>query len=220
MAILFFAYLGILLVNSVMGVVNYKKLSAPIRGLTHVILITLISEMTAEYLSYKKNNNSEVYHFYVIISFWLYFLIYYNLFKSIRLKLIFFNLAILFTIFCVINSLFYEKLDNIPSINLMLNNVFLVILSLFCFKNLIDQNPFEDIRGNSFFWLNTSVLVYYTLQIFSWGIMNYLIKAHKNVMPLIIFGIFLSIIYYIALGVAILLDTKKSSLRANSHEQS
>ena len=203
-------YIFILLADSLVGVFNYKKLSIPIKFLTLLACMTCCSESLAKFLGHRNNNNSEVYHFYVIISFWVYFLIYFKLFKNARQKLVFLNIAIFFTIFCVINSLYYQKLDSIPSINLTVNNVILVFLSLFYFKTLIDENPFEDIRKNSLFWFNTSVLIYYTLQIFSWGIMNYLISTGKNIVPLIIFGIFLSIIYNIAIGITIALDGRKS----------
>jgi len=118
--------------------------------------------------------------------------------------------AILFTIISTVNSLTYQPLNNFPSINLILNNILLVVFSLFYFKHLIDLNPFEDLKKNSTFLFNTAVLVYFTIQIFIWGIMNYLMQTHQNNESLIIFGVIVSILYYATIAIVTLIDLQNT----------
>ena len=206
LSFLLILYFIVILMSIITGAAKFTTLSAPVKILTILLFTTLISESIAEYLSYKAHNNCSVYHFYVIISFWLYALIYFYLLKLMKLKLIFYMIAILFTIFCVINSLLFQRLDSFPSINFTFNNVLLVIFSLVYFKSIIDRDPFQTIKKNSAFWFNTSVLIYFSIQLLIWGIMNYLAKTGKDFMPLIIFGLIISILYYAALGISIFLD--------------
>ncbi len=207
-----YIYLLTVLISGLIGAVRFKNLTVPIKILSILVWIIFLCESVAEYLSHKINNNTQVYHFYVILAFWLYVMIYFQILRSVRLKFAVIIAAILFTFFSVINSLFYQKLDSFPSINLTISDVILVFLSLFYLKISIDHNPFEPLRKNSLFWFNISVLVYFSLQLFIWGIMNYLITNDKDVTPLIMFGLIISILFYTALGISIILDNPKTSV--------
>jgi hypothetical protein len=198
----------------ILGGVCFNRLSAPMKILVFLLLATLISESFGIYLSYARRNNFQVYHFYVIVSFWLYSLIYYSLLNKMGSPFILLALPILFTIFSLINSLTYEKLDNFPSINIMASNVMLVIYSLLYYKHLIDLDPFKPLRKNSLFWFNSAVLIYFTIQIFIWGMLNYLIKNKKDISILISFGSYISISYYITLGISIWINHKQERLKA------
>lgn len=202
-------YLSFILVTALFGVVKFRHLTTPLRLLVLLVCYAFISESIAEYLRITIKNNPEVYHFYVIISFWLNTLIYLQILESIKTKLTFIIIAIAFTLFGILNSLLFQKLNSVPSINLTVNNVILVIFSLIVFRHLTDQNPFEPIQKNWVFYFNATVLIYFTIQIFNWGILNYLLKSHVNIMPIIYFNYFINILYYIALGITIWVGSGK-----------
>ncbi len=202
-------YLFFILVNAIFGVVKFRQLTTPLRILVLLIWVAFISESLAEYLSQTVHNNTEVYHFYVIITFWLNTLIYLQILESRKTRLLILIMGFPFTVFCILNSLLFQNLHNFPSINLEVNNAILVIFSLIVFKNLIDQNPFEPIQKNWIFYFNTTVLVYFSAELFIWGILNYLIKNRVNLHPIIYLDYFLSILYYIALGITIWVGSGK-----------
>ncbi len=205
-------YLATILVVTLTGVVKFSSLTTPVKFITILAFASFISESLSFYIAYIHGNNEPVFHFYVILSFWIYAIIYFHMLKQIRLRLIFLIISLFFTIFCAFDSLFYQKLSSFPSINIILSNVILVGFSLFYFKYLIDVNPFEPLKKNSLFWFNISVLAYFSIQIFIWGILNYLMRNQnkKDMTILLSFAIYVSICYYIALGFAILLDIKTS----------
>jgi len=203
-------YLATILIVALTGVVKFASLTTPVKFITILAIATFISESLSTYIAYIHKNNEPVFHFYVILSFWIYALIYFHMLNQIRLRLIFLIISLAFTVFCALDSLFYQKLASFPSINIILSNAILVCFSLFYFKHLIDVNPFEPLKRNSSFWFNIAVLAYFSIQIFIWGILNYLIRNQnkKDMSILLSFAVYVSICYYIALGLAILLDIK------------
>lgn len=208
LTILDYISLGVLLIISIAGVVKFSRLTTPVIILTILILVTLVSESIAAYLAHTKKDNLAVYHFYVIVAFWLYSLCYFFLLKRTKGRILILLIPVIFTLFAVINSIGYQRLSDFPSINIIVSNVLTISYSLYYFKYLIDLNPFETLRRNSRFLFNTSVLVYSTLVLFVLGILNYLFAHGKNPVPLIVFNYFMTMGYYIALGITILQDRK------------
>ncbi|HTE10238.1 MAG TPA: hypothetical protein VK645_04695 [Chitinophagaceae bacterium] len=207
--VLVILYLFIILVTAGFGLLSFRIAEAAIRVLTILLFITFLSESISVYLPMAGSSNYPVYHFYVIISFWLYSLIYFYLFKAKNIRFVVLGVPVVFTIFCIVNSMNYQRLNQFPSTNVMVSNITLVIYSLIYLKHLIDSNLFISLRRNAEFWLNSAVLVYFTLQVFIWGIFNYLIKNKMNINPMINFAVCTSIIFYLVLGLAIYLETKK-----------
>jgi hypothetical protein len=202
---IFFTYLASIVCAAIVGIGRFKYLSIPFRFLVALLITTAVSESFTTYLSFVLHvNNRPVYHFYLIIAFWLYCFIYFHLVNNARSRLLILLMAICFTIFSVIDSLFFQKIQDFPSNNLIVCNVMLVALSLLYFKYLIDINPFEALKKNSRYLLNTGILIYFTLEIFIWGILDYLEKVNKYNGPVIIFGLLLSILYYSFLSIIIL----------------
>jgi hypothetical protein len=209
MKILVAIYFGAILIDILIGVVRLKHLTTPFIVLSLLLFITFLSESIATYLPYIHLSNVVVYHFYVIIAFWLYSLIYFYLLKKSRVRGIILLVSILFSAFAIFNSLNYQKLNSFPSINIILFNVLLVIYSIYFLKHMIEIDPFNSLFKNSFFWFNTGVLTYFTLEIFIWGVMDYLIKNDKNIQMLLTFGVCISICFYGILGLSIWLDDKR-----------
>jgi hypothetical protein len=208
MTFLMYVYLSVLLIVTLIGAVRLPRLTTAIRILTAVIFITLVSESLSTYLPYRHVSNTIIYHFYVIVSFWLYSLTYFFLFIQARQRLIILVVLILYTLFALVDSLFYQKLQEFPSLNIIVYNVLLFVYSILYMKNLIDLNPFEPSYKNPTFLFNIAVLSYFTIQIFIWGILNYLLKTGKDIDPLVLFSMCTGILFYGTLGIAILQGRK------------
>lgn len=199
---LMYLYLSVLLLAAVAGIVRLRRLSMPIRIVAILLVVTLISEVLSTWLPYRQIGNAIVYHFYLIVSFWLYSLTYFFLFQRARQRFIILVVPVLYTLFALIDSLYYQGLHEFPSTNIVVYNVLLFTYSILYMKTLVDLNPFEPSHKNPNFLFNIAVLSYFTLQLFVWGIMNYLLKIRKNIDPLVLFSIFTSILYYGTLGIA------------------
>src|ERR1700733_13693061 len=105
MNILVIIYFAAIFLDVSIGVVRLKYLTTPFIVLTLLLIITFLSESIATYLPYIHISNVVVYHFYVIIAFWLYSLIYFYLLKKSNLRGIVLILSILFSVFSIYNSL-------------------------------------------------------------------------------------------------------------------
>jgi hypothetical protein len=212
MKVLIYTYQAILLIATLTGIVRFSRLTTPARVLVLLLVSTCICEGISTTLAYRKCNNIFIYHFLVIISFWFYSYMYYLLIPASRLRLRILVIPLLYTPLALINSLYFEKLNEFPSINLILYGVSLSVYAILYFKQLIDLDLFDPSVSNPLFLFNTAVLIYFTMETFNWGILRYLIsKRYMTLDPLIYFGYIASILYYFTLGISILLSNKAPS---------
>ncbi|MFT3825856.1 MAG: hypothetical protein QM731_18195 [Chitinophagaceae bacterium] len=207
-AVQFIIYLVILLADCITGAVNYKALTAPFKALLVLLIITLVSESTSLYLAYTIKLSFPVYHVYVLLSFILYSIIFYLLFISNRvLRTIVVSTGIVFTLFSVSNSLFIQRLNSFPSYSILISSILLVLYALLFFGFLSGRD--EDKKNwNSLIILNSAILLFFSVQIFNWGIYNYMLKKHISAQSISRFGYIISLIYYIALGCSIIASKK------------
>lgn len=203
-------YMTAIALAALLGLISITRIRMAFKVLVVLLVLTFCSEWIAIGFGQQGKRNYQVYHFYVIVAFWMYSVIYYFLMEKARLRIALLLIPILFTGFCFLISLKYQRLDSFPSINITVSNFALITYSLLFYKYLIDLNPFENFRTKSYFWFNSSVLSYFTIQLFNWGFINYLIKAGYNLYPLVTFGAVVSTIYYLILGYSIWLDRKNS----------
>ena len=209
MKALTFTYQAVLLLTTLTGVVRFSRLTAPVKVLVALLFITCVCEGISTSLAHSRCNNIIVYHFLVIISFWFYSFIYYLLIATPRLRLRILLIPLLYTPLALVNSLYFEKLTEFPSVNLILYGISLSVYAILYFKHLIDLDLFEPSIKNPIFLFNTAVLTYYTVETFNWGITRYMIsKRIMTLDPLIYFGYIVSILYYFTLGISILLCNK------------
>ncbi|MFT3705245.1 MAG: hypothetical protein QM802_22955 [Agriterribacter sp.] len=194
--------------SAIAGLAFFKQVQTAFKVVTGLLLITLCSELIGRILVQHHKANYPVFHFYAIVAFWIYSVIYFFLMPKFRIRMVFLLIPILFTGFSFLISLKYQRLDSFPSINITVSSFILIIYSLTYYKYIIDLNPFEILRAKSYFWFNSSVLAYFSIQLFIWGLFNYLIKAGYNLNPLITFGAIVSTLYYLILGYSIWLDRK------------
>src|SRR5688572_7721569 len=76
-------YYGALMVSVLLSIVFIKQLRPAFRYLAILIILTFISESTAKFISFVlKGNSNVVYHFFVVIEFGLYALVYHYLFNT------------------------------------------------------------------------------------------------------------------------------------------
>ncbi len=206
MLLKFVIYIVLIFITVVIGVVKFKTLPPPFKALVFLLFITCVSESTSLFFAYNKKMSFPVYHFYVLISFWLYSYIFQLLFKNKKIKIIMIFITLPFTAFSIINSLIIQKLTTFPSYSILISSIIIVIYTLLFLKKDFDKND-EAIGSKSEYLLfNFSVLFFFTIQVFNWGIYNYLLKTKTNTAVFANFGYFSSLLFYIMLGICLLLN--------------
>ncbi len=162
-----------------------KGIIAPFNLLSLLIVITLFSESIAKLLSYGfRQNNSIVYHFFVPIEYLFYVLIYTRFFGTTPWKKALFISFIVLVVLEVINTLFFQSLKRSNTNTLILEAIFLVVISLFYFKGIRNNLFFASLLKEGAFWFNASVLLYYSLNILIWGFHS--LKVYQMKRPPII----------------------------------
>ena len=189
-------------------IIFWKKVGKAVKYISILILITLISEFVAKYFSFKlKISNNIVYHFFVIIEYGLYCLIFHlNLRSALTTKFLVISLVVLI-IGEITNTIFFQPLETTNTNILILEALFLVFFSLLLFKKLSENIEMDSLFPQSVFWFNTGILIYYSFNVLIWGFHSFKVYRLERP-PIIIYDInlLLSGLLYLLFSVAIVLD--------------
>jgi len=181
-----------------LGFFGWNRINSVFKILVAIFLVNISSDLVALYLaSVKTVSNTYVYHFSVIILFWLYSYLFYQLYNSgSKIKSYVMLVPAIFTIFCIVLSYYYEKLSEFPSINIIVSSVLIVVYCLFKLNQLINENPEKELRRDKHFLLICSILTYFTLTAFVFGLVNIIMKTSYSVLPLILFINVATLVFY------------------------
>ena len=185
---------------------KYGRLSQMQRKLFYLVILFSITELIANIFWYQKLNNLPVYHFYAIIECLCILSIYQDVLQKIYPKYLLPVLAVLFTVFCIVNMLFFQDLLTFNS-NATTTLGFLVIfLSLSYFYALLKQVKYTLLERNPMFWLNAGFLIYFSSNLLLFFINNSMFTKPDEVSYLVwglhaIVNIILVIFFTIAIWI-------------------
>ncbi|MCO5950966.1 hypothetical protein [Mucilaginibacter flavidus] len=202
-------YLLLLLIISVIGFARFKRLSKAFKILTVMILCTLISESIKKVYGRVYHNNMPVAHIWAVIEFAFSAVVYYYLVSNAILKK-----AIVISIFAmfllaIANVLFFEKLSQFPSLTLEASHIVYVVYSLLLFRQMLFAPAEQSLFRQSLFWFNINMLFYATTMFLNFALMSYFIQNKLDVGPLVYFSVVVNFIFYIVIGVVLLIDNSK-----------
>lgn len=200
----FLFYLLIITSGVVIGIVNFKKITMPFKIIIFFLLATLLSEIVSRILSYLINNSSPTYHFYVLISATVISFMYFKLIKNNRTLI--FILYVLFCFFSITNSLFIQKLTTFPTNSIVTSCILFIFYGLLFYKQIIDNG--EVSLKQSIILLNVVFLVYFSSQLFNWGLYNYLSNKILNPNIIYTFSYILNLFFYISIVFLLVLEYK------------
>jgi hypothetical protein len=209
--LLFTIYLLLLLSVFLNGAVQYKKQSAPFKILIIFIGFTFITESISRILAWRLHNSMPIYHLVSPLEYTCFTLMYLSFFQDKKTEAIKY-LYLPVIIFSMVNSFYIQGLMNFPSNSILLFQIIYLAYSLLGFKQLLDMSTKTSIRRQSFFWLNTALLFFSSTQLFFFGLLNYAIRHHLNLMPIYIFSYVINLIYYIFMAIAINTDRSRSPI--------
>ena len=178
------------------------KSTIPIRVL---VLITLILDSIIYYyfVTGQNKNNMFLFHAFTFFEMILLFLYFRTFFQQIWAKNALIVLLILFALIAIINPLYWESLDEFPSITRTIECILIMILSILFFLNLFQQSNITNLLQYSHFWLVSGLLLFFAATFFMNIVGSLVINQNNlgfNVYDIHSFlNIFLNIIYTIAL---------------------
>lgn len=203
------AYYSLLIAAAVVSLLLMKRFSEGFTYLAILIIVTLISESIAKYVSfvYRKNSNF-IYHVFVVIEFGFYALIYSRFFGNRQWNIILlFCFAALF-LAEILNTIFLQPLKWSNTNVLILEALMLVFISLNYFMKLREETLHTPLVKEPIFWFNCAVLFYYSFNVLIWGFHSLKVYQLKKP-PLIIydFNLILSALLYFVYGSALILNS-------------
>jgi hypothetical protein len=203
---IYVVYLTLLLLIAIVGFTRFKKLSKGFRILTVLILCTLISESIKKVYGKIYHNNMPIAHIWAVIEYALLSLTYFYLLTGAWVKKAIIASTVAMLILEVVNVLFFEKLTQFPSLILEVSHILYVVYSLLLFRQMLlfpmEQNLFKQ----SLFWFNINVLFYATTMFLNFALLSYFIGNKLDVAALIYFGLVINFIFYIVIGISLLID--------------
>ena len=199
-----FVYLLIILVFSIIGILKFKYCDITFKLLTALLFYTFISEVISTFLEYTSGNNSIPQKIYTLFHIAIFTSIYYTIFDQPLIKKIVLFVGVIFFLYALYYIIKFNK-SELPSYLIMLDAIILVFFSILYYFELVLNPNVENILSSGNFWLNTSVILYFTGVFIFFASFNYLLLHNKNILIQLgnIKNFFLDPLHYFLLGLSL-----------------
>lgn len=206
MQVRFILYLYLLGIVLMVGAFYYGRLTKPFRILTLLVGYTLCSEFTGRHLAFSIQNSNPVYHVLIIVEFNAYAMMFLYLLKHAHFSIVIWTSCIVVTLFSLIDTFWLQNILTFPTYSLLVSHGVVVLLVLLLYNEMRGYPVQVNILKTSVFWLNNAILLYCAGDFLIWGIYNYFVGKHINndLISALSYGI--NILYYLFLGMAILIN--------------
>ncbi|MBD0254318.1 MAG: hypothetical protein ICV83_01260 [Cytophagales bacterium] len=111
-------------------------------------------------------NNLPLFHLFTLIELLFFGWVYEQVFINVLLKRIVAVLTVVLGVFTVGNSILWESIWTFNSISATAEGVYLIVLSLLLFRQLLLQDEVMFLDRHPLFWLNSGVLLYFAGNLF------------------------------------------------------
>jgi len=163
---------------------NYRQLDTVLKIMGLFCLLSaipdIISLVTAYILKLISFNNLFLMHLYDMMAVIFFTVIYSKAFYKPVLKKMTLILGIMALAMMLYSSIFIEGLLVYPSISNTVLSMFLIVLSLTYFYQLLTRQEFMYIEKQGLFWINSGVLFYYSITIFLFMLYSKINHAYKE----------------------------------------
>ncbi|MEZ2337604.1 hypothetical protein AB6735_18300 [Mucilaginibacter sp. RCC_168] len=155
---------------------NYRQMDSILKIAAAYFFVSFLFDQ-GFWIALNAGNNSlndmPFVHLYLFVSLGFYSVIYYHLILNSILKKITLILAVVTLIAFLYNSL---KLLSYPTISNTALSIFLIILSLVYFYQLLNRQEYVYIEKQGWFWINAGILFYSAVNIFLFMLFNQIPK--------------------------------------------
>lgn len=151
-------------------------------------------------------------HFYVMIEFILWGLVYWLMMKSFVKRKMYWGVVVLFELYCLYNTIFRQNLTEYPQTR-SIEGILIMIFSLFYFYHLMVESKINKLIKEPTIWINSAVLFYFTSLVFFNLLFTHLLEKNIEFLKNIIayFFTILNIIFYLVLSISFYLQKLKAS---------
>jgi hypothetical protein len=161
--------------STLVGVIRFRKLNGDQRILLTLLFNAVIVELAGRILWMNEWSNLFLYHFYAVAEFLLLSTLYSRHLNGLIKPLYIKSLMIAFLIFAVVNSLFFQSLKQFNSNVTFIEGLLLIVLSIVYFYKLLRDLDHKKLERVPMFWINMSVLTYFSGALILFHVANDLI---------------------------------------------
>ena len=196
----------IVLIPIIISGYKFKSLSKVQLKLFYLIILIFLVEIIANILWRNKINNLPVYHFYTVFELLFILNIYKTVLKHPFSKKFFVSVGIGFTVFAIVNTVYFQDLTTFNSNTTTLLGILVIFLALSYFYTLLKEVKYGALETNPMFWINSGFLIYFSSNLTLFFINNNLFKGSTEASYLVwglhaIVNIILVVFYTIAVWV-------------------
>ena len=179
-----------MIVPIIIGTIKFTRLDLPRKLIWYLMIYTFVTELCSiYYLDYydvpaESKNNTPMFHLYSYLEFGIMAFIFHRKSNDSLWKSVIKLMSFVFYIFSICNLIFLESIWNFNSNQRFVEGVFVLIILIGFFVQLM--RDVEDIyfERNSYFWLAAGFLIYFTgtlfVFLFEKKFMDYWIAAPKE----------------------------------------
>lgn len=164
----------------VIGLFRFKKFTGDQRLLYYLVVTASVAELLSEILWRLKMNNLFLNHFYAVAEFYILGFLYARhldgLIKSVYIR----GLMLIFVLFAVINAIFLQELNTFNSNVTFAESLLLLLMAMLYFYKLLRYLEHQELQLVPMFWINMSVLTYFSGALMLFHVANELIPLPKD----------------------------------------
>lgn len=172
------------------GVIQYKKLTNPLKVVFLFVGIGCLTEITIDiWKKFWMSNTMPIGNIYIPVSFLILGLFYLFLLKNYLNRKIIIGIIIAFELLCILNYVFIQNLLEFPNITASIGALIIIAFSVIMFSKIMSEAKIEKLSKEPIIWINTAFLIYYSTNF------SYFILFNMNVEYSREFAIQVSIFY-------------------------
>lgn len=178
--------------------VNVRHLNSVLKPAAVLFLLAALFELILV-LSIRAGfaNNMPLIHLYIAVSLTFFSLIYYRAFQAAALRRLVMVLGPAVVLMVLVNAAFIQGIWAYPSLSNTLQSIVLIMFSLLFFYQIFTRQEYVHIEKQPMFWINSGVLIYFSVNIFLFMLFNLVIAQQQQELYAIhsVTNIFSNILY-------------------------
>ncbi len=167
--------LSIIIINTIVGVILYKKSDTTIRLISGYFLVQATLEIWSDILLMKRTNNQFLYHFFVPILFLIISYMFFTKTNRVNVKKWLLALAFLSVCSCWFFAFSIQSIREINSYAHLLTRLILCVWVILYFEQLLRDDEYKPLVTNNMFWVSLAVLLHIANYCF-YGIVNVILS--------------------------------------------
>ena len=166
-------YLSLLGLSFIISLVRYRHLPGYLRLMPVLLGFSLLIEIPGYILRVNNINNLFLFHIYDIVEYVLIGIMYINAYHSIVAKKYVKVSIFIYLIFCLINSIFFQKIfQTADTYNFLVGCVLKTFIVLIYFYEIYQSNDNEKIENLPLFWISVGNFFFFTGTFFVMGLIE------------------------------------------------